>query len=129
MATNSTYSDFDINFLIHPVRKTLSKKLDDDAVKQSAKNLILTKYFERPFEPDKGCGIHNFLFEPMTQLTATNMENAIRQVLNNYEPRVDIRRIDVIPNYPQNRYDVTLVFNILNQQQPTELNIILERLR
>lgn len=43
------YSDLFTNLDIHPVRKTVLRKTNVDAVKQSIRNLLLTDRGERPF--------------------------------------------------------------------------------
>ena len=53
------YSDFDNQFITNPITKSLNKKTNRD-VKQAVKNLILTDYYERPFEPNIGCNIRDF---------------------------------------------------------------------
>ncbi|MGA1048851.1 MAG: hypothetical protein ACO3UU_12655 [Minisyncoccia bacterium] len=50
MARNTRiFSDLDFNFTAHPVTKDVSRKYDENAIKQSLKNLLLTRNFERPF--------------------------------------------------------------------------------
>ena len=121
--------DLDLNFIVHPVRKDIAKKVDEEAVKQSVKNLVLTKYFERPFQPELGCGVHSLLFDNMTPITTQNIKRSIEQVINNYEPRVELLNVDVVPKYEQNTYEVTIVFALRNRERPVTLVVILERTR
>lgn len=123
------YSDIDLNFNIHPVKKDLSKKTDDEAVKQSLKTLVLTNFYERPFQPNLGSNLFQLLFDNFTPLTRIKLEDAIKEVINNYEPRVSIISVDVNEAPQNNAIDVTIFFNISNQPEPVELNILLKRIR
>ena len=54
----------------------------------------------------------------------------IEDVIRDYEPRVELSRVDSIPNIDANRYDVRIEFFIINA--PSELialDTILERVR
>ena len=56
MATITTniareYSDLDLNFTIHPVKKDINRHVGEMAVINSVKNLVLTSHYERPFQP------------------------------------------------------------------------------
>ena len=95
MATATTnivaaYSDLDLNFTIHPVKKDINRYTNEAAVVNSIKNLILTNHYERPFQPDIGSNVRRILFENMDTITATTLQNEIAQTIRNYEPRVNI---------------------------------------
>ena len=67
------YSDFFTDFSAHVNTGQLNKKTNEDAVKQSVRNLLLTDMYERPFQPTIGCNLRGLLFEnftPDTQLLA-----------------------------------------------------------
>lgn len=123
------YRDVDLNFTKHPVTGDVSKLIGDEAVKQSLKNLVLTRFFERAFDPEKGCGVHTLLFDNITPITTITIENTIRDVINNYEPRVELISVVATPVPDQHKYDVTILFTILNQPEPVQLNVVLTRMR
>jgi len=56
------YRDIDLSFTAKPNGEIFVKK-EAAAVKQAVKNLILTDYFEKPFEPFYGGNIRALLFE------------------------------------------------------------------
>lgn len=123
------YSDLDLNFTIHPVRKDVNRYLGDLAVINSVKNLILTNRYERLFQPDIGSNVRALLFENMDIITATALEQEIDLVLKNYEPRVRIVKIVVVPEYDKNAYKILLQFNIMNRIEPITITFYLERIR
>ena len=62
----SLNSDFRKDLLVSPVSKDLALLKDEDAVKESIKNLILTDRGERLMQPYIGGNIRAMLFENMT---------------------------------------------------------------
>ena len=123
------YSDIDLVFLSHPITGNLTRKINREAVKQSVKSLILTDYYERPFKSDIGCGIRALLFENFHPAITQQMEDAIREVISNYEPRAVIHSIDIQANPDQHELNVSIVFFVTNDPEPISLNVLLERVR
>ena len=134
MATVTTnivaaYSDLDLNFTIHPVRKDINRYTNEAAVVNSIKNLILTNHYERPFQPDIGSNVRRMLFENMDTITATVLENEIAQTIKNYESRVNISTLNVSPDYENNGFNVYMEFYVVNRTTPITINFFLERIR
>ena len=125
----SKYSDFDLDFVAHPVTKDITKKLNENAIAQSIRNLLLTGHYERPFKPELGSNLRKFLFEPIDNITTSLIQDAIFQTLKNYEPRIEIQEITAAPNYDEDRYDITLSFFVRNTIEPITLTFFLERVR
>lgn len=125
--TTRKYSDLDLNFIIHPVKKDINKLIDERAVIGSIKNLLSTMHYERPFQPQIGSNITKLLFEPMDKLTAISVEREVTQTITNYEPRVKIDEIIVTPDYDNNSYQITLRFYILNRTEPITIEFFLKR--
>jgi phage baseplate assembly protein W len=134
MATVTTniltaFSDLDLNFTIHPVKKDINRHTNETAVVNSIKNLILTNHYERPFQPDIGSNVRRMLFENMDTITATVLENEIAQTIKNYESRVDISTLNVSPDYENNGFKVYMEFYVANRTTPITINFLLERIR
>jgi phage baseplate assembly protein W len=125
----SKYSDFDLDFVAHPVTKDITKKLNENAIAQSIRNLLLTGHYERPFKPELGSNLRKFLFEPIDNITTSLIQDAIFQTLKNYEPRIEIQEITAAPNYDEDRYDITLSFFVRNTIEPITVTFFLERVR
>ena len=81
------YKDFDLSFGKNSLSGDLNKKLDVNAVKQSMINLVMTKPFERPFNPLLGSEINNLLFEQMDTFTSDAIQKNLKYLFKNYEPR------------------------------------------
>lgn len=130
MATkNYIYSDLDLRFMTQPATKDVSLSYNDQAVIRSVKNLLLTKPYERLFQPTMGSEIDSLLFEPITPLTGNLLKDEIIRTINNYEPRAKIASLDVLAYPDQNGYQVSMFFYIGNQTTPTGVNIVLKRSR
>lgn len=134
MATVTTdivrdFKDLDLNFTIHPVKKDINKTIGPMAVVSSIKNLILTNYYERPFQPQIGSNVRGLLFENLDSITATVIKNEIVRTIQNYEPRVVVNDINVTADYDNNGFKVYLEFSIVNQTSPITINFFLERIR
>lgn len=130
MARNTRiFSDIDLNFAPHPVTGDLALKYDEQAIKQSLQNLMLTKHYERPFNSELGSPIPSLLFEPDTPLTSLMLRRAIIELIGNWEPRINIIDVQIIPSPDNNSYYVELTFKIANTERPLSLDLILERTR
>jgi phage baseplate assembly protein W len=126
---NKIYTDLDLTFNRIPATGDVALRFDDQSVIASVRNLLLTNFYERPFQPDLGSNLNAILFEPATGLTAGILELEIRNVINNYEPRVQINELIVSPNLDGNTFLVDMSFYIGNNTQPTAVNLILQRSR
>lgn len=128
----SVYKDLDFNFSKLALTNDVGSKTDTNAIKQSVVNLVLTNFGERPFHPEVGSDVNSLLFEPSGTLTYSMLEDAIENVLDNFEPRIQVLsvRVDDTPNLvDDNRIFVRIVFIFLEKNETDSFDIILERLR
>jgi phage baseplate assembly protein W len=123
------YSDFDLGFTANPVTGDVSKKYDVNAVKQSLKNLILTQFYERPFQPNLGSPVYKLLFENLDAITANSIEVQIDLMINQFEPRVRRQQIVVEPDPDLNAYSVTITFYVYGIKDPAKFTTMLTRSR
>ena len=130
MATlKKIYSDLDLTFKRVPGTNDVALRYDENAVISSVRSLLLTNFYERPFQPDVGSNLNKLLFEPATELTATILDMEIKNTINNYEPRVAIDELNVTLNVDGNAFLVYLSFYVGNNSTPTAVNLILQRSR
>ena len=119
MATTVTrktadFKDLDFNFTRLSTTSDVARKSDVEAVKQSMKSLIQTRYFERPFQPYLGSSIADLLFENNTPMTRRLIEKSIREVIDNHEPRARIEDVQVFDEPDTNTYRVRIFFYVVN---------------
>jgi phage baseplate assembly protein W len=125
----TVFSDLDIGFIAHPITQQLTRKKNREAVRQSVKALVLTDFYERPFKSDIGCGIRRYLFELFTPSTKQQMQNSIREVITNHEPRAELIDVLVEDRPDLHAVTVSVAFYIVNDPDPVVLDVILERIR
>ena len=123
------FSDLDFNFSPHPVTGDLVVKYDEHAIKQSLKNLIMTRNYERPFHSDIGSPVRELLFDLITPMTGLMVKRAIVDLVSNYEPRVVLTDVDVVASPENNSLYVSISFRIVNTEKPLTLDFVLERTR
>lgn len=122
------YSDFLPNFDLNPVTGNLAKVTNENSVKQSIRNLILTNRGEVPYSPLHGSRIRSLLFELNSPSINSLLDKEIRETIDMFEPRVNIVNIK-IDNDGGEEITVTIAFNTINSPEITEMSIILERVR
>jgi phage baseplate assembly protein W len=120
--------DIDLNFTVNPLTGDLNVKKNNDAVKQSLKNLMLLSLYEKPFNPDLGANIRGYLFENYILNSNKYLEDRIRTVIVKYEPRIQIKTVNVIPNENNNTLDVYIEYYFSGQSIET-FSVNLERTR
>jgi phage baseplate assembly protein W len=123
------YADLDLNFSKHPITKDVALKTNEYAIAGAVRNIIMTIFGERRFTPKFGSDVLSQLFEPLDEMTAMNIKEEIITSLTNFEPRVKIDYVNVVPNIEQNGFNVTIRFYLLNSIKPITTALFLQRLR
>jgi phage baseplate assembly protein W len=122
------YSDFMINFDKNPVTGNLARVVNDDAVRQSLRQIVLTQMEEWPFHATLGSKIYRQLFEPIDSVTAIEIREAIEQACR-HEPRAQVVSVSVVPETQENGYRVTIYFYTTNTTQVQSVTEFLKRVR
>ena len=124
------FRDISLSFKVHPITYDLLSINDANAVSRSLRNLILTLNGERPFNSLLGTGLNRTLFEVLDTRVTTDIENEIRNVINNFEPRVSLRSVIVTPDFDQNGYHVLLDYEVIGSSiPPQKINFVLQTVR
>ena len=127
-ARKRVYKDDDLTF---------AKRLDGDvfkkqnaaAVKQSVKNILMTNYTEKPFQPFFGGNLNDFLFELNDGIDDEEVEDRIEESLRTYEPRAEVLEVKVISNPDNYEISATVTFKFVSTSEVVTLNLSLTRLR
>lgn len=128
--TSRLITDLDYAFGIHPTSKDIRKKTDILAIKQSIKTLVLLNHYEKPFHPDIGCDVYKSMFEPFEgRFTEEMMKSHIENVINNYEPRAELEKIDIDVKEEQNFFGITIWFTPVGEIVLANVDIFLKILR
>ena len=123
------FRDIDLDFDRNIVTNDVNVVENVVAIKRSVRNLIQTNYYERPFNPELGCGIRELLFEPFTPMTKVFLEKKIQEVLINFEPRIQLQSVGVDDDQDRNRLIVDIYFYIVGVSGPQQVQTFLQRVR
>ena len=112
----------DINQLNFKVRPYVT---DVDAIIQSVRNLVSTRKGERPFRPDYGINIVDYLFELMDESAGLQLLTDVFDAVQFYEPRVQIdrQRSEVIPDQDTYTFEVSIFFVIEGFEEDGIFNV------
>ena len=121
-----SFKDISLSLKRNPLTKDLLVLKNESAISRSVQNLVLTLQGEKMFDPSLGCAVSRLLFENVDSFTADNLRREIEAVIKNYEPRVIIDNVKVIPDFDNNAMDVTLIYLIIGiDVQPQQLSFVL----
>ena len=123
------FSDFGVDLQAHPVKKDLIRYTNENAIKRSILNILLTNYHERFYQPYFGANLRQMLFEPATPDTLANIRNYIISAVKRFEPRVNIISVTLTLSQDEHQVYVNMTFSIINNSAPVTLNFILNRVR
>lgn len=118
------FKDISATFQINPLNSDAIVIKNETAISRSIRNLVFTAISEVPYS-DIGSSVNRLLFENMDSFTASVLETEIRSTLTN-EPRINVREVEVSPNYDNNEFNVKIIYEIIGiDVPPQQLNIAL----
>ena len=118
-----------MSFNVHPVTGNMKLVANAESIKQSVKNIVLTNFYERPYQPELGGDVLAQLFENMSPITEYTITQNIRRALENSEPRAIVEDINTTALEDQNALRVSIKFSVRNIPEPIEVDVLLERVR
>ena len=121
------FKDLAVAFKRNPNTKDFSAVKNENAIKQSVRNLILTQFGERPYQYDIGSRVSALLFEPYDVFLAEDLRDEIFNTITRLEPRVEVNNVVVKPTEDENTLDVGIAYTIVGQQVTQTVEFILER--
>lgn len=122
------FIDLDAAFSYNPRTRDVATKTDDNAVRGALRNLIHTKNYERPFQPDLGSQLHSLLFDNLDDFSITVAERVLADSIRKYEPRIEVFRVQVVPNDANEMY-IQVEYKIKNTQTPAVFTTSFTRVR
>jgi len=123
------YSDLDLDFIANPITGAVPRKLNEESVKRSIRNLVNLNRYEKPFHPEINSGLRGLLFELVTPANAVILQRRMIELIARHERRIELLGVDVTDRHEENLYTIVVTFRVLNQEQPVILNFSLTRLR
>jgi len=123
------WTDLDLNLTLHPIRKDIVPLRDDAAIRYAVKNLLLTNFYERPFNLAVGANLRGLLFEPADSITKAALKENIERTIAEHEQRVQLVFIDVQDDPDNYSYRILVKFRIKEFDATDQVEIVLKRLR
>ena len=124
------FKDISLSFEPHPITNDLRVLKNEAAIRRSVRNIVQTIPTEKFFNPLFGSDVRGSLFEFVDFGTASVISDQIQISIENFEPRVDNLQVEVFPRPDQNEFEVTVIFDIIGQEFPTqEYSFLLEATR
>jgi phage baseplate assembly protein W len=127
--TQVYFSDFLNDLDSHPINYSIARVTNEGAVRQSIRNLIMTGFGERFFQPTIGSDVQQSLFEPNDIITAENITFFIKSTIKQNEPRALLMDVIVTPDPNNYIFQVSILFSVVNSTAIHSLDIILKRVR
>ena len=124
------FKDISMTFQSNPLNEDLIALKNANAIARSVRNIVMTLPGEKFFNPTFGSRISESLFENIDDITATVIIDEITESIDNYEPRVDLLDVQAFPDYDNNSFDVTIIYEIIGIEIPAqELQFVLQSSR
>lgn len=124
------FKDLSMSFQINPLNYDLIALKNETTIARSIRNLVFTYPGERYFNDTLGSKVSRSLFENIDEFSASTIEDEIRTVIRNYEPRVSLISVNVSPNYDENEFNVTIQYQIIGiDVLPQQLSFALQSAR
>ena len=120
------FKDISMTFQRNPLTDDLIALKNETAIARSVRNIVFTVPGEKFFNQNFGSRISRTLFENLDDLSASLIVDEITQSIQNYEPRVRLIDVQAFPNFDENAFDVTIIYEIIGADVPIqELQFIL----
>ena len=124
------FKDVSMTFQRHPLTGDILALKNETAITRSLRNIVFTVPGEKFFNPDFGSKISQSLFENIDDISANIIKGEITNSIRTYEPRVNLKKVTVSPNYDNNEFNVTILYEIIGADvPPQELQFVLQPTR
>lgn len=124
------FKDISLSLQVNPLNYDLIDIKNETAIARSIRNLVLTAPGERFFNENLGSKTSKSLFENIDDVSASILQDEIRNTIENYEPRVDLISVDIQPNYDEYEFNVTVRYYIIGiDALPQQLTFALQSTR
>ena len=127
---SNRFKDLSMSLQVNPLNNDIISIFNETAISRSIRNLVFTLSGERFFNQDVGCKVSRVLFENIDEISASIIKSEIVTTVVNYEPRVALTSVDVVPDYDSNAFEVTIRYNVIGiDASPQQLAFALQSTR
>ena len=118
---NREYKDLSFSMFANPMSGDIGKKTGAAAVKGALVSILKTNFNERLFAPEFGTGIRGLLFEQMEHKTEQRIKKEVESAVARHEPRAEVLGVSVKGQEEQNRYEISVVFNVASEAETQKI--------
>ena len=123
---SQNFKDISMSFETNPLNDDLIALKNTSAIARSIRNIVFTQPGEKFFNPEFGSRVSESLFEIVDEVSSIAIRDEIRSSIINYEPRVKLLDVVVIPNVDDNEMNVTVKYKIIGIDiPPQQLDFVL----
>ena len=120
------FKDISMSFQSNPLTNDLIALKNASAIARSIRNIVFTQPGEKFFNPNFGSRVSESLFDNVDNTSADVIRDQIRSSIRNFEPRVNLLRVVVTPNFDENEMNVKITYEIIGiDVPPQQLSFVL----
>jgi phage baseplate assembly protein W len=124
------FKDISMSFQANPLNLDLIALKNENAIARSIRNIVFTLPGEKFFDSNFGSRISDSLFENIDEISASIIQDEIRNSITNYEPRVELIDVQTTPDYDNTTFDVLIQYRIIGADVlPQQLEFVLQSTR
>ena len=124
------FRDISMTFQNNPLNSDLIVLKNETAIARSIRNIVFTLPGEKFFNPNFGSRVSRSLFENVDEISASIINDEIRNSINNFEPRVILIDVQTIPDFDNGAFDVIIIYRVVGVDIPAQqLEFVLQPTR
>ena len=124
------FKDISMTFQVNPLNYDLITLKNETAIARSIRNIVFTLPGEKFFNPNFGSRVSRSLFENIDEISASIINDEIRNSINNFEPRVSLIDVQTIPDFDNGAFDVIIIYRVVGVDIPAQqLEFVLQPTR
>lgn len=107
-----TYKDIDFKFILLDNGFDFKTFQDINSIRNGLKNIFTWRRGQRIILPEFGNVLYQYLYEPMTTEVLKNMQTEVVNMIQRWEPRVSIVKVNLVPYPDDNEVMIQLTYVI-----------------
>ena len=124
------FKDISMTFQNNPLNSDLIALKNETAIARQIRNIVFTLPGEKFFNPNFGSRVSRSLFENVDEISASIINDEIRNSINNFEPRVSLIDVQTIPDFDNGAFDVIIIYRVVGVDIPAQqLEFVLQSTR
>ena len=124
------FKDVSMTFQKNPLNGDILGLKNENAIARSIRNIVFTIPGEKFFNQSFGSDINQSLFMNIDEISAVIIKDQISSSISKFEPRVNLVEVKINPNFDNNSFDATIIYEIIGADiPPQELQFVLQQTR